>query len=278
MATLVIVCLALMKSKERILYDHVYKLIADLFHKFDVKFDSISLLTDCEPALYLSFEMIFSSFCPVSHYLCKKHYTSAILRNLRRLGSTSWITISSIHHNRHFDKFYNQVKLLVLIPKSLIIPLLEFLIRKLLDVFFPAEPFTEYLRAKLTPDYVSRMSYYSLIINSTRYVAQTSNSSESGNSILNRYLASLSRSRKLNSIIRNSRSFFISQFRSSELQFEKKQSSYKPSNRALENYSRAFNFVKTITNTGLTPTSRTLKLIARCMETDKFYGPGNLNT
>ena len=132
-----------------------------------------------------------------------------MLRNLRRLGSTSWITISSIHYNKIFHKFYNQIKLLVSIPKNLIIPLAEYLIRKIFDVFFEAEKFCEYLRGKLNLDYVSRMSYFEKISSSTRYVAQTSKSSESTNSLLNRYLACLSRTRKLNSILRISRAFFV---------------------------------------------------------------------
>ena len=103
------------------------------------------------------------------------------------------------------------------------------------------------------------MSFYEKIMKSSRYIPQTTNSSESGNGRLNQFIFSLSRSRKINTIARSLRTFMIKDYRRKELVYIDNKSSYLPSESALENYRRAKLFVQKIHKIGLYPNRGTMK-------------------
>jgi hypothetical protein len=147
-----------------------------------------------------------------------------------------------------------------MLPSHLIVDMFEFLINESFGTFHALE-FIEYLRNKLTSDSAKRIIYFSIIKNATKYEPITTNSTESTNRIPYRYISSLSKSPKLNTILKNSRSFFTAEFRKSERQRISKCSDYWPSKDALLNFERSRAFVNKINKTSVL--SRTLELLRK---------------
>ena len=147
----------------------------------------------------------------------------------------------------------------------------EFLISELM-LKFDAPSFISYVRHKIDKNFARRLSYYETLKNTETYVPVTTNASESQNSILNRFLVSLSKSSKLITIIRNSRQFFTSEYRQAESQWEKQNSDYRPSANAQSNFLKAKAFIRKIDKTSLKPHKLTLKKISKLMDPNNFYG------
>ena len=74
------------------------------------------------------------------------------------------------------------------------------------------------------------------ILNARGFVHMTTNYSESHNSSINLFIKSLSRSKKVTSIVRNIRTYAICEYRTAEKTVKNKKSTYSPSEDAQLNF------------------------------------------
>jgi hypothetical protein len=264
-----------MKDKSKIMYQRAYRKFKNICDANNIKFDTIEITTDQEINLFNVFSDIFwdSRIC---HVLCKKHFTSNLVLNLNKIGKLSLVTKKSNHFSQVFFDFFESIKLIVLLPCHMIVPMMEFLVEKIENAGIEGiENFLIYLKNKITTLSATRMSFYERITKATNYTHQTTNWSESTNGHLNRFIFSLSKSRKLHTIVRHLRTFFINEYRRVENQYLLKKSDYEPCESAKINFTRARNFVQKINNVGTYPNRRSLKKISLLMEPAYFYGEQN---
>jgi hypothetical protein len=271
----VTICQILMQNKELGLYEEVYQYLLDVLIENSVLLEGIFVRTDAEFNIFRGFENVFSAHCPVTHNLCKRHYTANLRVNLQKKGKIAWLCFGGNLYNESFKNFYEKIKLIGNLPVGLIIEMREFLIMELLEHFEPLE-FVKYVREKINVNFAKRISYYNIIKKSDKYVPVTTNAAESVNSILNRFLSSLSKSSKLVTILKNSRQFFCAEYRLSERQWESQISDYRPSATALNNFLRAKSFIAKIDKTSLKPHSKTLRKISKLMDPKNYYSDTNL--
>ena len=265
----------MLKDKTHNTYISAYKELKHIFESYDKYFKSFKLLTDNEINLYECFFIVFQDSL-ISHCLCKKHYVDNLTRKLTKIGKTTLISRKGKFYHEKFHIFFNQVQLIVLLPESLIVVMKNYLIEKIeLENIEGIEPFFDYLNRTIINKVSHKMSFFKRILESTHYEPQTSNSAESQNGRLNQYIFSLSRSRKLNTIVRSLRCFLITDYRRQETQFKAKKSNYRPSSSAIDHYLRAKLFVEKVLKIGVYPSRRYLSKIAALMRPDYFYGPLN---
>lgn len=265
-----------MKEKTKKMYKMAYSKFRDICDANCIRFDSIEITTDQERNLFTCFSETFWD-CSIDHVTCKKHFTSNLELNLGKLGLKKYITKKGNDFSPDFFIFYEQVKLLVLLPSYLILPMLSHLIEKIENKVDGIDHFLVYLQNRITTVCANHMSFFERILKSKKYVHQTTNASESLNGHLNRFIFSLSKSRKLTTISRHLRTFYISDFRRLEEQFLVKKSDYEPSPNAQINYNRAKNFIRKIIKIGTYPNKTCLRKISLLMEPSYFFGDKNSN-
>ena len=252
-----------MKSKSELCYVEAYQEFKNIMSRLEKQWTNICLTTDNEHALYSSFFKVFSSSI-IDHTLCKRHYCAALTRNLAKHGLSGLVMAKSRFFDQNFHVFFGQIQILGLLPDFLIVPMKNFLLEKLeANNIEGTEAYISYLNNTITNRISVKMSFYEKIMKSSRYIPQTTNSSESGNGRLNQFIFSLSRSRKINTIARSLRTFMITDYRRKELMYIDNKSSYLPSESALENYRRAKLFVQKIHKIGLYPNRGTMKKIEK---------------
>lgn len=264
-----------MINKTSEIYKLAYEALLKLIQENEVPLSHIEL-TDSEVALYHNFDLVFREFAHVKIFKSKTHLARNLKTNIRLHNLDRHVVKNSIDYHQDIYNFYWIMINFILLPKSLVIPIREQVITILNNKGIQKEGFEKYMRNRFTEKF-SNLTFYEKILNARGFVHMTTNYSESHNSSINLFIKSLSRSKKVTSIVRNIRTYAICEYRTAEKTVKNKKSTYSPSEDAQLNFQRARRFVRAVEEMGHCSSNLNCSKIIHKLHPKIFYAPLDLN-